>query len=146
MEEVFVGAIGEADPEFSKSLEIIKDECPVQSSAVAGSAGVGFILQNAFGIPAVEAPRSIGSASACGTPVVIVFQVGVSAKIFGDDKVDVIIHIDDSLDSSPSGPRIGDDRLHGIEGARLLRGQSAWIQAENFVILEAVIGCVVIVL
>ena len=83
MEEVFVGAIGEADPEFSKSLEIIKDECPVQSSAVAGSAGVGFILQNAFGIPAVEAPRSIGSASACGTPVVIVFQVGVSAKIFG---------------------------------------------------------------
>ena len=146
MEEVFVGAIGKADPEFPKSLEIIKDECPVQSSAVAGSTGIGFILQNAFGIPAVEAPRGIGSASACGTPVVIVFQIGVAAKIFGDDKVDVIVHIDDPLNPGPSGPRIGNERLHGIEGARFLRGQSAWIQAENFVILEAVIGCVVIVL
>ena len=146
MKEVLVGSVGKANPEFSKLLEVIEDEGAIQSSTVAGSAGVGFVFEDAFGVPAVEAPGSVDGASASSAPVVIGFQVGVSAEILGDDKVDVIVHIENPLDPGPAGARIRDDRFHRVEGAGLFRRQSARIEPENLVVPEAVVGCVVVVL
>ena len=145
MEEVLVGAIGEADPEFAMVLEIIEDEGPVQGSAVAGGAGGGLVLEDSLGVPAVEAPGGVGAASARHAPVVPGFQIGVAAKVLGDDEVDVIVDVEDGLDLGPGAARIGDDRFHGVEGTGLLRGGSARIQPEHFVVLVPVVGCVVVV-
>ena len=146
MEEVLVGTIGKANPEFAKLLEVIEDECSVQSATITGSTGIGFVFKDAFSIPAVEAPGGVDGASAGSAPVVIGFQVGIAAEILGDDKVDVIVHVEDPLDPGPAGAGIRDDRFHRVEGAGLLRGYPARIESEDLVVLEAVVGCVVVVL
>ena len=142
---MFVSTVCEENAEFPVVAKVIENKSTVKLSAVTRGVGVGLALEDAFGVPAIESPRCVGGSATCTTPVVVALQISVAAKVLGDDVVDVVFDIDDGLDLRPGARVAGSHADHLIVGSVLLGGRASGVAAEDFVVLVAVMGGVVIV-